>query len=84
LLSPVYEEEESNSRSYMKYATFVLDWDLQEHRISVYQQQIANETVLVESAVQKQVENKIQGDIFLSKPMPAVTLSIKRVSCPIM
>lgn len=82
---PVYEEEESNGRSYMKYAAiFVLGLGLTGSiGYPVYQQQIANETVLVESAVQKQVENKIQeATFFIKSPMPAVTLSIKEGKLP--
>jgi hypothetical protein len=45
---------------------------------SVYQNQIAAETVLVETAVQKQVQNKIQeATFFIKSPLPAVTLSVK-------
>jgi nucleoid DNA-binding protein len=44
----------------------------------LYQNQIASETVLVETAVQKQVQNKIQqATFFIQSPMPAVTLSLK-------
>jgi len=44
----------------------------------LYQNQIASETVLVETAVQKQVQNKIQeATFFIQTPMPAVTLSLK-------
>jgi hypothetical protein len=39
--------------------------------------QIATETVLVETAVQKQVNNKIQEATFHKSPIPAVTLSVK-------
>ncbi len=41
------------------------------------QNQIANQTLIVESAVQKKVENKIQeATFFIQSPMPAVTLSV--------
>jgi hypothetical protein len=44
----------------------------------IYQNQIASETVLVETAVQKQVQNKIQeATFFIQTPIPAVTLSLK-------
>jgi hypothetical protein len=63
LFLPVYEEEESNSRS-MKYAAiFVQDWDLQELGYPTNNKSLMK-TVLVESAVQKQVENKIQEATF--------------------
>lgn len=45
---------------------------------TLYQNQIASETILVETAVQKQVQNKIQqATFFIESPVPAVTLSIK-------
>ena len=44
----------------------------------VYQQHIANETILVEKSVQKQVQNKIQeATFFIENPVPAVTLTVK-------
>jgi hypothetical protein len=45
----------------------------------LYQKQIASETILVETAVQKQVQNKIQeATFFIQTPIPAVTLSLKK------
>ncbi|PWA11570.1 HU domain-containing protein [Flavobacterium laiguense] len=45
----------------------------------LYQKQIATETILVETAVQKQVQNKIQqATFFIQTPIPAVTLSLKK------
>ena len=44
----------------------------------MYQDQIASETILVESAVQKQVQNNIQeATFFIKNSFPAVTLSVK-------
>jgi hypothetical protein len=44
----------------------------------LYQNQIASETILVETAVQKQVQNKIQeATFFIQSPIQAVTLSVK-------
>lgn len=44
----------------------------------MYQNQIASETILVETAVQKQVQNKIQeATFFIESPVPAVTLAVK-------
>jgi hypothetical protein len=44
----------------------------------LYQKQIDSETILVETAVQKQVQNKIQeATFFIQTPIPAVTLSLK-------
>lgn len=43
-----------------------------------YQEHIANETILVEKSVQKQVQNKIQeATFFIETPIPAVTLTVK-------
>ena len=45
---------------------------------SVYQNQITTQTVLVETAVQKKVNTKIQeATFFIKSPLPAVTLSVK-------
>lgn len=44
----------------------------------LYQNQIASETILVETAVQKKVQNKIQeATFFIQTPIPSVTLSLK-------
>ncbi|MEN9908059.1 MAG: hypothetical protein RLZZ540_1208 [Bacteroidota bacterium] len=72
--------EERNGRSYLKYAAiFVLGLGLLGSvGYPVYQNQIASETVLVEQAVQKQVESKIQeATFFIKSPMAPVTLSVK-------
>lgn len=74
------DTEERSGRSYLKYAAiFVLGLGLTASvGYSVYQSQIATATVLVETAVQKQVNNKIQeATFFIKSPMPAVTLSVK-------
>jgi hypothetical protein len=50
---------------------------------SVYQDQIVSKTLLVETAVQKQVQNKIQeATFFIESPVPAVTLSVKEGKMP--
>jgi hypothetical protein len=72
--------EERSGRSYLQYAAiFILGLGLTASiGYSVYQNQIASETVLVETAVQKEVNNKIQeATFFIKSPMPAVTLSVK-------
>jgi hypothetical protein len=72
--------EERNGRSYLKYAAiFVLGLGLTGSvGYRIYQNQIAAETVLVEKAVQKQVETKIQeATFFIKSPIASVTLSIK-------
>ncbi|CAM2872623.1 HU domain-containing protein [Flavobacterium frigoris] len=74
------DTEERSGRSYLQYAAiFVLGLGLTATvGYSVYQNQINSETVLVETAVQKQVNTKIQeATFFIKSPMPAVTLSIK-------
>jgi hypothetical protein len=74
------DTEERSGRSYLQYAAiFVLGLGLTTTvGYSVYQNQINSETVLVETAVQKQVNNKIQeATFFIKSPIPAVTLSIK-------
>ena len=59
------------SSAYLKYAAiFVLGLGLTGAvGYPVYQQQIANETIIVEQSVQKQVQNKIQeATFFIEKP----------------
>ena len=68
------------SSVYLKYAAiFVLGLGLTGAiGYPVYQQQIANETIIVEQSVQKQVQNKIQeATFFIENPIPAVTLTVK-------
>jgi len=79
------DTEERSSGSYLKYAAiFVLGLGLTASvGYTAYQNQIATETVLVETAVQKQVNNKIQeATFFIKSPMPPVTLSIKEGKLP--
>lgn len=76
------ETERRKSNPYLKYAAiFVLGLGVAGGiGYPLYQQQIANETLLVEQAVQKQVQNKIQeATFFIETPIPAVTLSIKEI-----
>jgi hypothetical protein len=72
---------ETRERSpYLKYAAvFVLGLAIAGSiGYPMYQNQIASETVLVETAVQKQVQHKIQeATFFIQTPIPAVTLSLK-------
>ena len=72
--------EERSGRSYLKYAAiFVLGLGLTTSvGYSVYQNQITSQRVLVEKAVQKQVQSKIQeATFFIKSPMATVTLSVK-------
>ncbi|TDO83904.1 sporulation related protein [Flavobacterium chryseum] len=73
------EVEVRSSKSYLRYAAiFVLGLGITGSiGYPLYQNQIANQTLIVESAVQKKVENKIQEATFLiQNPLPAVTLSV--------
>ena len=72
--------ERRRTSAYLKYAAvFVLGLGLTGAiAYPVYQQQIANETIIVEQSVQKQVQNKIQeATFFIKNPIPAVTLTVK-------
>lgn len=73
-------EETKTANPYLKYAAiFVLGLGIAGSvGYPMYQNQIASETILVETAVQKQVQNKIQqATFFIESPVPAVTLSLK-------
>lgn len=72
--------ERRTASVYLKYAAiFVLGLGLTGAiGYPIYQQQIANETIIVEQSVQKQVQNKIQeATFFIENPVPAVTLTVK-------
>jgi hypothetical protein len=72
--------ETRTTNPYLKYAAiFVLGLGLAGSiGYPMYQNQIATETILVETAVQKQVQNKIQqATFFIESPVPAVTLAVK-------
>jgi hypothetical protein len=74
--------EKRKKTAYLKYAAvFVLGLGLTGLvSYPIYQQYIANETLMVETAVQKQVQNKIQeATFFIENPIPAVTLTVKEV-----
>jgi len=73
------EEESRSSNSFLKYAAiFVLGLGITGSiGYPLYQNQIATKTLVVENAVQKKVENKIQeATFFIENPLPAVTLSV--------
>jgi hypothetical protein len=74
------ETETRRSTPYLKYAAvFVIGLAVAGAvGYPIYQNQIANETLLVETAVQKKIQNKIQeATFFIQTPIPAVTLSLK-------
>lgn len=68
-----------SGRPYLRYAA-VLILGLAVTSIigyKIYENRVAQQTILVETAVQKQVQNKIQEATFvLDAPMPAVTLTV--------
>jgi len=73
------DEEGRSSNSFLKYAAiFVLGLGITGSiGYPLYQNQIASKTLIVESAVQKKVQNKIQeATFFIQSPLPAVTLSV--------
>ena len=75
----IFTPERKKNYTFLKYAAvFVLGLGLTAAiGYPVYQQQIANETIIVERSVQKQVQNKIQeATFFIKSPLPAVTLSV--------
>jgi hypothetical protein len=71
------------SNSYLKYAAvFLLSAGITGigtyGGYKFYENKIAEETLVVQTNVQKQVENKIQeATFFISNPLPAVTLTLK-------
>ncbi len=72
--------EKSKKTAYLKYAAiFIIGLGLATSAVyPVYQQYVINETIIVETAVQKQVQNKIQeATFFIENPIPAVTLTVK-------
>jgi len=76
----LYENEESRSTNpFLKYAAIIVLGLGITGSIGypLYQNQIATKTLIVETAVQKKVQNKIQEATFLiQNPLPAVTLSV--------
>ena len=76
----VFQPENKKLSPYLKYAAILILGIAVAGGIGypMYQDQIASETILVESAVQKQVQNNIQeATFFIKNSFPAVTLSVK-------
>ena len=76
----VFIAEERTSRPYLKYAAvLVLALSVAgTFGYKMYENRIAEETLLVQTAVQKQVQNKIQeATFFIDNPIPAVRLTVK-------
>ena len=83
-LSPEETEEEEVTKGqrypFLRYAAiFVLGLGITSSvGYSIYQKQIDDATLLVETSVQKKVQNKIQeATFFIESPIPTVTLSVK-------
>lgn len=72
--------EHKNKYSFLKYAAvFVLGLGLTATvGYPIYQNEIETQKIIVETAVQRQVQNKIQeATFFIESPIPAVTLTVK-------
>ncbi|GEP50071.1 hypothetical protein FNO01nite_07430 [Flavobacterium noncentrifugens] len=74
------EKRERRRPSYLKYAAiFILAMSATGAiGYKLYDDHIEEQTLIVETAVQKQVQNKIQeATFFIENPMPSVTLTVK-------
>jgi len=74
------EKRSAKSPSYLKYAAiFVLALTTAGTiGFKLHENHVAEQTLIVETAVQKQVQNKIQeATFFIENPMPSVTLTVK-------
>ena len=74
------EKRSVSAPSYLKYAAiFVLALTASGTiGYKLFQNHVAEQTLIVETAVQKQVQNKIQeATFFIENPMPSVTLTVK-------
>ena len=72
-------------RAYIKYAAIiVLSLTVTGIMgIKLYQDKVATDTLIVEKAVQQQVQNKIQeATFFIESPLPSVTLTVKEEKMP--
>ncbi len=77
--------ETRNKYAVLKYAAiFVLGLGLTATvGYPIYQNEIETQKIIVETAVQKQVQNKIQeATFFIESPVPAVTLTVKEGKLP--
>lgn len=75
-----FTPEKRESRSYLKYAAVVVLALGVAGTIGfkLFQNHVEQQTLIVENAVQKQVQDKIQEATFLiDNPMPTVTLTVK-------
>ncbi len=77
--------EHKNKYAFLKYAAiFVLGLGLTATLgYPIYQNEIETQKIIVETAVQRQVQNKIQeATFFIESPIPAVTLTVKEGKLP--
>ena len=77
--------EKNSGRTYLKYAAIiVLSLSFTGIMgIKLYQDKVAEDTLIVEKAVQQQVQNKIQeATFFIESPLPSVTLTVKEEKMP--
>lgn len=77
--------EHKNRYTFLKYAAaFVLGLGLLGTvGYPIYQNEIETQKIIVETAVQRQVQNKIQeATFFIESPIPAVTLTVKEGKLP--
>lgn len=77
--------EHKNKYTFLKYAAiFVLGLGLTATvGYPIYQNEIETQKIIVETAVQRQVQNKIQeATFFIESPIPAVTLTVKEGKLP--
>jgi hypothetical protein len=78
-------KEKNPGRTYLKYAAMIVI-SLSFTGImgvKLYQDKVAEDTLIVEKAVQQQVQNKIQeATFFIESPLPSVSLTVKEVKMP--
>jgi hypothetical protein len=77
--------EHKNKYTFLRYAAvFVLGLGLTATvGYPIYQNEIETQKIIVETAVQRQVQNKIQeATFFIESPIPAVTLTVKEGKLP--
>ena len=77
--------EKNPGRTYLKYAAMIVISLSFTGIMGVkfYQDKVSEDTLIVEKAVQQQVQNKIQeATFFIESPLPSVSLTVKEVKMP--
>jgi hypothetical protein len=77
--------EKRKSRPYLRYAAILVLALTATGSVGfkLYEDKIASDTILVQTDVQKQVQNKIQeATFFIESPLPSVTLTVKDGKMP--